>query len=60
MAGADIESFLKMQPGEAVETALAGHEMLNRIEDSKKPYVAAIHGACMGGGLELSLAVRQE
>ncbi len=56
IAGADIEEFLKMKPGEAVEIALAGHQMLNSIEDSQKPYVAAIHGACMGGGLELSLA----
>lgn len=56
IAGADIEQFLKMKPGEAVKTAQAGHLMLNRIEDSQKPYVAAIHGACMGGGLELSLA----
>ena len=45
-----------MQPGETVSTALAGHQMFNRIEDSRKPYIAAIHGACMGGGLELSLA----
>ena len=56
MAGTDIERFLQMKPGEATETALAGHAMLNRIEDSKKPYVAAIHGACRGGGLEISLA----
>lgn len=56
MAGADIEKFLKMAPGEAAKTALAGHTMLADLEDSKKPCVAAIHGACMGGGLEISLA----
>ncbi|MDA0194253.1 MAG: 3-hydroxyacyl-CoA dehydrogenase NAD-binding domain-containing protein [Bacteroidetes bacterium] len=56
IAGADIEEFLDMKPGEAAESALSGHVMLNKIEDSKKPYVAAIHGPCMGGGLEISLA----
>lgn len=56
MAGADIEEFLKMGPGEAKEISITGHQLFARIEDSKKPYVAAIHGACMGGGTELSLA----
>ena len=56
MAGADIERFLEMKPGEAAQTAKAGHAMLAELEDSKKPCVAAIHGACMGGGLEISLA----
>lgn len=56
MAGADIEQFLKMKPGEAADTAKAGHTMLRDLEDSSKPFVAAIHGACMGGGLEISLA----
>ncbi|MEQ8810633.1 MAG: 3-hydroxyacyl-CoA dehydrogenase NAD-binding domain-containing protein [Imperialibacter sp.] len=56
MAGADIEKFLKMKPGESKATAQAGHAMLRDLEDSKKPCVAAIHGACMGGGLEISLA----
>mgnify|MGYP005848087589 CR=1 FL=1 len=32
------------------------HASLRRIEGSAKPYVAAINGACMGGGYELGLA----
>ncbi len=56
MAGADIEEFLKLGPGEAKEVSVEGHKMFARIEDSSKPYVAAIHGACMGGGTEISLA----
>jgi 3-hydroxyacyl-CoA dehydrogenase/enoyl-CoA hydratase/3-hydroxybutyryl-CoA epimerase len=56
MAGADIEEFLKFAPGECKAISIQGHQMFARIEQSKKPYVAAVHGACMGGGTELSLA----
>ncbi len=30
--------------------------MVSRVETLPKPVVAAIHGACLGGGLELALA----
>jgi enoyl-CoA hydratase/long-chain 3-hydroxyacyl-CoA dehydrogenase len=33
-----------------------GQTFMKRIEDSKKPFVAAIDGSCMGGGLEVALA----
>ncbi|CAH3015984.1 unnamed protein product, partial [Porites evermanni] len=33
-----------------------GHEIMKRIEDSSKPYVAAIMGTCLGGGLEVALS----
>ncbi|MFP5354693.1 MAG: 3-hydroxyacyl-CoA dehydrogenase NAD-binding domain-containing protein, partial [Gemmatimonadota bacterium] len=33
-----------------------GHAMLDRLEGLRVPVVAAIHGACMGGGLEAALA----
>jgi len=56
MAGADIREFLKMKGDDAKNTALTGHKLLLRIENSSKPFVAAIHGACMGGGTEISLA----
>jgi len=56
MAGADIEEFLTLGPGEGKKTSILGHKMFALIEDSKKPFVAAIHGACMGGGTEISLS----
>lgn len=57
IAGADIEMFKARETAEEMkQLSLDGHQILNRIEDSKKPVVVAIHGSCMGGGLELSLA----
>ncbi len=50
IAGADITEFGKppKEPGL--------HEVLNLIESSPKPVVAAIHGTAFGGGLEVTLA----
>ncbi|MEN7548619.1 3-hydroxyacyl-CoA dehydrogenase NAD-binding domain-containing protein [Rapidithrix thailandica] len=56
VAGADIKAFLRMRPGEAEEAARNGHRILKEIKTSPKPFVAAIHGACMGGGTEIALA----
>ncbi len=56
MAGADIKTFLEMKDDEPKQAALTGHTLLLRIESSKKPFISAIHGACMGGGTEISLA----
>jgi 3-hydroxyacyl-CoA dehydrogenase/enoyl-CoA hydratase/3-hydroxybutyryl-CoA epimerase len=59
IAGADIDEFLTLRT-EAQAQALSrtGQELLARLESLKLPVVAAIHGACMGGGLETALACR--
>lgn len=56
-AGADINELahLHTEHGGA-EFASRGQALLNRIERSDKPVLAAINGTCVGGGLELALA----
>jgi 3-hydroxyacyl-CoA dehydrogenase/enoyl-CoA hydratase/3-hydroxybutyryl-CoA epimerase len=57
IAGADIEEFTKLTTAdEAAALSRTGQELIQRIEDFPKPFIVAIHGACLGGGCELSLA----
>lgn len=57
IAGADIEAFDHVrQVGDWQPIARQGHQLLERIEQSPRPMVAAIRGACLGAGLELALA----
>jgi 3-hydroxyacyl-CoA dehydrogenase/enoyl-CoA hydratase/carnithine racemase len=55
-AGADIEEFPKLRTREeAIDGSRAGHELFARIRALPFPTVAAINGACLGGGLEIAL-----
>uniref|UniRef100_A0A3Q1GJG0 enoyl-CoA hydratase n=1 Tax=Acanthochromis polyacanthus TaxID=80966 RepID=A0A3Q1GJG0_9TELE len=57
IAGADIKMIQACKSSEEV-TCLSreGQKMLEKIEKSPIPVVAAIHGSCLGGGLELAIA----
>src|SRR5258708_54422 len=60
VAGADLEELLALQDSESVINMLErGHELMERLGGLPFPTVAAIHGACLGGGLELALACQR-
>ena len=57
IAGADIDAFLEFTSAADAQAASSlGHRMMDRLERSRAPVVAAINGACLGGGLEAALA----
>lgn len=57
IVGADIREFETFQSEQDVIAALKPvNDLLDRIEKLPVPVVAAIHGVCVGGGLELILA----
>ncbi len=57
IAGADIDEFVALRSqAEARELVRGGQALINRLPALGKPIVAAIHGACLGGGLETALA----
>ena len=56
IAGADLDELLSLAGPEKAETlSRLGHILLNRMADFPKPVVAALHGATLGGGLEVAL-----
>ncbi len=56
-AGADIKEFTETEAGEGfTKLAKHGQNVFERIESFPKPVIAAIHGAALGGGLELAMA----
>ncbi len=57
IAGADISMIARCQQArEAEALSSKGQQVMEQIANIKQPVVAAIHGACLGGGLELALA----
>jgi 3-hydroxyacyl-CoA dehydrogenase / enoyl-CoA hydratase / 3-hydroxybutyryl-CoA epimerase len=59
IAGANIELFATLRTAADAEAmSRQGQHGFDELERFPKPVVAAIHGACLGGGLELALACR--
>lgn len=56
VAGADISEFVGLSKEEGQGLAQNGQDIFFRIEDNKKPVVAAVNGFALGGGCELTMA----
>lgn len=59
IAGADINQFLALRSAEEARAlSRLAQGIVNRVAGLRKPLVVAIHGACLGGGVEVALAAR--
>ncbi|MCP4752708.1 MAG: enoyl-CoA hydratase [Proteobacteria bacterium] len=57
IAGADIKEFIDLDEQKAGSDFLMfGQEITSLIEAADKPFIAAINGFCLGGGMEFALA----
>nr|WP_263325507.1 enoyl-CoA hydratase [Neobacillus sp. Marseille-Q6967] len=56
-AGADIKEFTTVSTSEGfTNLGKYGQDLFDRMEKFPKPIIASIHGAALGGGLELAMA----
>ncbi len=59
IAGADVREFTRLENrDQALDAIQRGQAVFDRLAALPFPTVALIHGFCLGGGLELSLACR--
>ena len=56
VAGADILEISTLDNISGTEFALEGQEVFNKIEQCSKPVIAAVHGPCIGGAVDMICA----
>jgi 3-hydroxyacyl-CoA dehydrogenase/enoyl-CoA hydratase/3-hydroxybutyryl-CoA epimerase len=56
VAGADVREFLEVRPEDVRAAVTRVQSLFEQLAHLPYPTVAAIHGACLGGGTELGLA----
>jgi enoyl-CoA hydratase/carnithine racemase len=56
-AGLDLAEHVEKTPFEGVHGSRRWHQIFDRIQRGKLPWFAALHGAVVGGGLELASSV---
>jgi len=57
-AGADLHEIAQLRGPDAFRFAQMGQRLMQTVASFPAPTIAAIHGYCMGGGLDLALACR--
>jgi enoyl-CoA hydratase len=55
ISGADIEHYVGIKKDDYLKFMEYGHEVMNLIRTTPKPFIAAINGYALGGGLEIAL-----
>lgn len=56
IAGADLKTVLTAPQEELHELLSLGQDVFTHLESLRIPKISAIHGACVGGGFEMTLA----
>jgi enoyl-CoA hydratase len=58
-AGADLNEIAELTGPEAFRFAQMGQRLMSAVATFPSPTIAAVHGYCMGGGLDLALACQR-